>query len=89
LKNKYSRNIITSNNENQDEQSFDSNNVALPSTSMKNNFVSNIWICDSEACGHYCRFVDVLTDTREIDEVITIGNGDLMRATKLLNLNLR
>jgi hypothetical protein len=53
---------------------------------MKNNFANDLWILDSGADCHYCRSVEGLTDIKEIDESIKIGNGDLMKATKIGNL---
>ena len=45
-----------------------------------------MWICDSGTCGHYCQSVDGSTDVKDIDEAITIGNGEYMHATKVGNL---
>jgi hypothetical protein len=53
---------------------------------MKNNFSSDIRILDSGATCHYCWSVEGLTDVKEIDESIKIGNGDSMKATKIGNL---
>jgi hypothetical protein len=53
---------------------------------MKNNFSSEMWILDSGASCHYCRSLEELTDVKEIDESIKIGNGDSMKATKIGNL---
>jgi hypothetical protein len=50
---------------------------------MKNNFANALWILDSGASFHYCQSVEGLTDIKEIDESIKIGNGDLMKATKI------
>jgi hypothetical protein len=41
---------------------------------------------DSGACDHYCQSVEGLTDVMDIDETITIGNGESMRAKKIGNL---
>jgi hypothetical protein len=86
LKNKNNPNSTTSNYQNQDQQNFNSNDVAFATALTKNNFVSEIWICDSGACGHYCRSVEGLIDVMDIDEAIMIGNGESMRATKVGNL---
>jgi hypothetical protein len=86
LKNKNKRNSTTGNYKNQDQQNFNSNDVAFATTLTKNNFVSDIWICDSGACGHYCQSVEGLTNVMDIDEAITIGNGGSMRTTKVGNL---
>jgi hypothetical protein len=53
---------------------------------MKNNFANDLWNLDSGAGCHYCRSAEGLTDVKEIDELIKIGNGDSMKATKVGNL---
>jgi hypothetical protein len=53
---------------------------------MKNNFANDLWILDSGASCHYYRSVEGLTDVKDINESIKIGNGDLMKATKIGNL---
>jgi hypothetical protein len=53
---------------------------------MKNNFSSDLWILDSGASCHYCQSVEGLTDVKEINESIKIGNGDSMKAIKIGNL---
>jgi hypothetical protein len=53
---------------------------------MKNNFASDLWILDNGASCHCCRSVEGLTGIKEIDELIKIGNGDSMKATKIGNL---
>jgi hypothetical protein len=50
---------------------------------MKNNFSSDIWILDSGASCHYYQSAEGLTDVKEIDELIKIGNGNSMKSTKL------
>ena len=55
-------------------------------TTKQINLPSDIWICDSGACGHYCRFMEGLMNVRDINEEITIGNGHTMVATKLGDL---
>jgi hypothetical protein len=53
---------------------------------MKNNFANDLWILDSGASCHYCQSAEGLTDVKEINELIKIGNGDSMKATKIGNL---
>jgi hypothetical protein len=53
-----------------------SKNVAFTTVTMKNNFSSDLWILDSGASCHYCRSLEGLTDVKEINESIKIGNGD-------------
>jgi hypothetical protein len=54
LKNKLNRITGTSNNGGQGERIFNSNDVAFPTISMKNNFANDLWILDSGASCHYC-----------------------------------
>jgi hypothetical protein len=85
-KNKSNRNSGTSNNDGQGHRIFNSNNVALTTITMKNNFSSGVWILDSGASFHYCQSAEGLTDIEEIDESIKIGSGDSMKSTKIGNL---
>jgi hypothetical protein len=48
-----------------------------------------MWILDSGVSCHYCRSVEGLTDVKEIDESIKIGNGDSMKAIKIRNLKCK
>jgi hypothetical protein len=86
LKNKLNRKSSTSNNGGQGERILNSNDVAFTIITMKNNFANDLWILDSGASCHYCRSVEGLTDVKEINELVKIGNGDLMKATKIGNL---
>jgi hypothetical protein len=45
-----------------------------------------MWILDSGASCHYCQSAEGLTDIKEIDESIKIGNGNSMKSTKIGNL---
>jgi hypothetical protein len=74
LKNKLNRNNSTSNNSGQGERIFNSNDVAFTTITMKNNFADDLWILDSGASCHYCQSVEGLTDIKEINELIKIGN---------------
>jgi len=88
LKNKSShRNSGTSNYDNQERKVFNSNDVAFTSIAAKNNFPNNMWIFDSGASCHYCQSLEGLTDVKDIDETIKIGNGGGMQASKTGNLN--
>jgi hypothetical protein len=89
LKNKSNRNSGTSNNDSQGHRIFNSNGVAFTTITMKNNFANDLWILDSGARFHYCRSVEGLKDAKEIDELIKIGNGDSMKATKIGNFYVR
>ena len=63
--------------------------MAFTATSENEDLTSDIWICDSGACGHYCNFKEGLFDTREINEEITIGNGKSMIAAKVGSLKCK
>jgi hypothetical protein len=86
LKNKSNRDSGASNNDGQGHRIFNSNDVAFITTAMKNNFSSDMWILDSGASYHYCQSVEGLTDVKEIDESIKIGNGNSLKSTKIGNL---
>jgi hypothetical protein len=45
--------------------------------------INLIFLVTSGASNLLCRSMEGLTDVRDIDEPIKIGNGDTMRATKL------
>jgi hypothetical protein len=55
------------------------NGVAFTLIMMQESFATNIWILDSGASNHSCRSMEGLTDVRDIDEPIKIGNGDTMQ----------
>jgi hypothetical protein len=86
LKSKSNRNGSTSNNDGQGHRIFNSNDVAFTTIAMKNNFSSDMWILDSQASCHYCESAEGLTDIKEIDESIKIGNGDSIKSSKIENL---
>jgi hypothetical protein len=83
LKNKSNRDSGTSNNDGQGHRIFNFNDVVLTTISMKNNFSNDMWILDSGASCHYCRSAEGLTDVKETNESIKIGNGDSMKSTKI------
>jgi hypothetical protein len=66
---------------------FNSSDVAFTSIAAENNSLNEIWILDSGASCHYCQSLEGLTDVKDIDELIQIGNGGTMRACKTGNLN--
>jgi hypothetical protein len=86
LKNKSNRNSGTSNNDSQGHRIFNSNNFAFTTIAMKTNFSSDMWNLDSGTSYHYCRSAEELTDIKEINETIKIGNGNSMKSTKIGNL---
>jgi hypothetical protein len=75
LKNKSNCNSVTINNDSQGHRIFNSNDIAFTKIAMKNNFANDLWILDSGATG-----------IKKIDELIKIGNGESMKATKNGNL---
>jgi hypothetical protein len=46
----------------------------------------DIWICDSGASGHYSMSMEGMFNIRDIDEKVTVGNGNIMVATKVGSL---
>jgi hypothetical protein len=87
LKKKYNRKSGTSTHDNQERQVLNSNDVAFTSFETKNNLSSDVWILDSGASCHYCHSMEGLTDFKDINESIKIGNGGVMRACKIGNLS--
>jgi hypothetical protein len=86
LKNKSNRDSGTSNNDGQGHRIFNSNDVAFTTIDMKNNFSNVMWILDSGTTCHCCQSAEGLTDVKEIDESIEIGNGNSMKSTNIGNL---
>jgi hypothetical protein len=86
LKNKSNRDSGISNNDGQGHRISNSNDVAFTTITMKNNFSSDLWILDSGASCHYCQSAEGLTNVKEIDESIKIGNRNSMKSTKIGNL---
>jgi hypothetical protein len=81
LKKKEARNNNNPSNKNgnSNRQNYEPQDVVFTATSKNGTLSDDIWICDSGACGHYCMNGD-------IDEKITVGNGDSMTATKVGSL---
>jgi hypothetical protein len=57
--------------------------VVFTATSQNEILTDNIWICDSGACGHYCKSDKGLFNVKDINEKITVGNGESMKAIKV------
>jgi hypothetical protein len=85
LKKKHNRNSDTSTHDNQERQVLNSNEFAFTFFETKNNLSSDVWILDSSASCHYCQSMEGLTDVKDIDKSIKIGNGGAMRACKIGN----
>ena len=90
LKRKEGQNNNHSNdNGNGNRQNYGSQDVVFTATSKNVTLNEDIWICDSGACGHYCKSIEGMFNIQEIDEKITVGNGDSMTATKVGSLKRR
>ena len=91
LKKKEARNNNnpSNNNGNSNRQNYEPQDVVFTATSKNGTLSDEIWICDSGACGHYCMSTDGMFNIRDIDEKITVGNGDSMTATKVGSLKRR
>jgi hypothetical protein len=60
--------------------------VVCTVTLMNEILKDDICICDSGACGHYCKLDKDLFDVKDINEKITVGNGESMKAIKVGSL---
>jgi hypothetical protein len=87
LKKKHNCNSGTSTHNNQERQVLNPNDVAFTSFETKYYLSSDVWILDSGASFHYCQSMEGLTDVKDIDKSIKIGNGGAMHAYKIGNLN--
>jgi hypothetical protein len=79
-------NNASSNNGNSDRPNFGSQDVVFTATASEERIRGDIWICDSGASGHYCMSIEGMFDIQDIDEKITVGNGNKMVATKVGSL---
>jgi hypothetical protein len=76
LKKKEAQNGHASNfNGNAGRRNYESQEVVFTATSKNKILTDDIWICDSGACGHYCKSDKGLLDVKHISEKITVGNG--------------
>jgi hypothetical protein len=55
-------------------------------TSKNKILTDDIWICGSGACGNFCKSDKGLFDVKDINEKITVGNGQSMKAIKVGSL---
>jgi hypothetical protein len=60
--------------------------VVFTTTLQEKILIVDIWICESGACGHYCKSDKGLFDVNDIDEKITVGNGESMKTIKVGSL---
>ena len=67
------------------EEKMTRDDVALPTTEFKRGRVAekNLFIADSGASCHMVHSDQGMFDTQEIDDEITVGNGNIIRATKI------
>jgi hypothetical protein len=87
LKKKEAQNGHASNfNGKADRRNYESQDVVFTATSKNEMLMDDIWICDSGACGHYCKSDKRLFDVKDINEKITVGNGESMKAIKVGSL---
>jgi hypothetical protein len=87
LKKKEARNNNPSNNSGDgNRQNYESQDVVFTDTSKNGTLSNDLWICDSRACGHYCKSIEGVFNLKDIAETITVGNGDSMSATKVGSL---
>jgi hypothetical protein len=77
------------NNGNTDRPNFDSQNVVFAAAASDEKIDEDIWICDSGASSHYCMSKDGMFNLKDINETITVGNGEKMLATKVGSLRPR
>jgi hypothetical protein len=90
LKKRDSRsNNASTNNGHADQPNFDSQDVVFVATSREERIGKDIWICDSGASGHYSMSIDGMFNILDIDEKVTVGNGEKMVATKVGSLRRR
>jgi hypothetical protein len=60
--------------------------VVFTADSQNKILTDDICICDSRACGHYCKSDNGLFDVKNINEKITVGNGESMKVIKVGSL---
>jgi hypothetical protein len=63
--------------------------VVFAATSKNQKVREIIWICDGEACENYCNSSEGLFNVEEIKEIIMVGNGKSVTATKVGSLKCR
>jgi hypothetical protein len=87
LRKKEAQNSHASNfNGNAYRRNYESQDVVFTVTSKNEILTDDIWICDSGACGNNCKSDKVLIDVKDINEKITVGNGESMKAIKVGSL---
>jgi hypothetical protein len=92
LKKKEARNNYNHSNYNGSgsRQNYESQDIVFTAPSQNGTLSDDIWICDSGACGHYYKSTkEGMYNMSDIDEKITVGNGNSMAATKVGSLKHR
>jgi hypothetical protein len=84
LKKKKGQNCHASNFNRRNYEPLD---VVFMATSQNEILTDDIWIFDSGACGHYFKSDKGLFDFKDINEKITVENGESMKAIKVGSLN--
>jgi hypothetical protein len=79
-------NNASTNNGHADRPNFDPQDVVFAATSSEERIREDIWICDSGASGHYSMSIDGMFNIQDIDEKVTVENGEKMVATKVGSL---
>jgi hypothetical protein len=84
---RYNKNQPSKNNiRNRDRGNYVSQDVVFATTAKNEMFTEDIWICDSRACGHYCKSTKGLFNIVEINKSITVGSCKSMTSTKVGSL---
>jgi hypothetical protein len=69
-----------------DRRNYESQDVVFLATSKNKILTDDIWIYDSRAWRDYCKSDKSLFDVKEINEKITLGNGESMKSIKVGSL---
>jgi hypothetical protein len=72
-----------SNYGNRDRENYESQYMVFTAISDAERLEDDIWICDSGASSHYCSLDRGMSDFKNINENIQVGNGDFLTATKI------
>jgi hypothetical protein len=69
-----------------DRRNYESQDFVFRPTLKNEILTDDIWICDSGACGHYCKSDKGLFDVKDINVKINVGNCESMKAIKVGSL---
>jgi hypothetical protein len=88
VKKKEAQNGHVSNfNDNADRRNCESQDAVFMETLKNEILTGDNWICESGACGQNCKSDKGLFDVKDINEKITVGNGESINAIKVGSLN--